>query len=225
MKVYVSKNLRGRLLPSMARPNGSRAQDYNHKRTELLKSVEKLLFAQPGVTPSLRAMAEAAKVSIPTLKHYFGSREGVLAAWIEVYGEAGSKYRESISRTKGSFELSVRNLIAEMELGFVHFGVIDGLAAGMANGMGSAELGRTFIAKVFEPSLASIELRLEQHLANGEMRQCDTRIAALTLFSTLFVAAMHQQVLAGATVRPLDWKILVDEVARAFVIGYRAQGT
>ena len=63
----------------MARPRGTRSEDYEAKRAALIAKLRDRLRA-PGPRPSLRELSVAAEVSQPTLRHYFGDREGLVRA-------------------------------------------------------------------------------------------------------------------------------------------------
>lgn len=52
-------------------------------RERLLAEAARLIAASPGQDVSLRAVCDAAGVKVPTLYHYFGSKEGLLDAVIE----------------------------------------------------------------------------------------------------------------------------------------------
>ena len=52
-------------------------------RDRLLRAAADLIAASPGETVSLRAICDAAGVRLPTLYHFFGSKEGLLDAVVE----------------------------------------------------------------------------------------------------------------------------------------------
>src|SRR5690349_5848480 len=60
---------------AMARVKGSRNADYEKERARLLEAARLRLLAPDGAQASFRELAEAAEVSVATLRHYFGSRE------------------------------------------------------------------------------------------------------------------------------------------------------
>lgn len=70
----------------MGRPPGSRNADYEAKRTALAERVAATLAANPAGHTSLRELSRAADVSVSTMRHYFGDRDGVVIAAIEHLG-------------------------------------------------------------------------------------------------------------------------------------------
>ncbi|OLM19396.1 MULTISPECIES: TetR/AcrR family transcriptional regulator [unclassified Pseudonocardia] len=52
-------------------------------RNRLLRAAADLIAASPGETVPLRAICDAAGVRLPTLYHFFGSKEGLLDAVVE----------------------------------------------------------------------------------------------------------------------------------------------
>ncbi|MGB3135604.1 MAG: TetR/AcrR family transcriptional regulator [Nodosilinea sp.] len=63
----------------MPRVSGSQNHDFDQKRQELLQNIRDRLFSDAPPS-SYRGLAEAAGVTISTLRHYFGNREQVFAA-------------------------------------------------------------------------------------------------------------------------------------------------
>ncbi|WP_120003395.1 TetR/AcrR family transcriptional regulator [Nesterenkonia muleiensis] len=56
---------------------------HSDTRTRLLNSAADMIAADPGEDFSLRAVCEAAGVKMPTLYHFFGSKQGLIEAVIE----------------------------------------------------------------------------------------------------------------------------------------------
>ena len=96
------------------------------------------------------------------------------------------------------------------------------LAMGMVEGMRDDLLGPAFIDTMFEPFVIALAERLDTHVARGQMRDVDTRMAALALASPLLLGALHQGELGGAKAYPLDGEAFVDHVVQGFVRAYRA---
>ena len=70
----------------MSRTSGSRNRDYDTKRQELLKRIGVRLTDLSQGRPSFRELAAAAGISVPTLRHYFKDRDGVLEAFLDWQG-------------------------------------------------------------------------------------------------------------------------------------------
>ena len=64
----------------MSRPKGLRDADYEEKRRDLLRRMTVRIMRREVVRPSLRDLAAAAEVTVPTVKHYFGGRPQLVDA-------------------------------------------------------------------------------------------------------------------------------------------------
>jgi AcrR family transcriptional regulator len=206
----------------MPRTIGAKAKDHDAKRAELLDHVGAHLRKSLSQKPSLRELANACGVTLPTLRHYFGNRDGVIAAYFEHFGSQGAPHLAIVAACSLPFEPSMRALVAYILAGLVHARVIDGHAAGLSEAVGSEGLGPAYLIHLLEPTLQAVEQRLKAHQTKGEMRASDTRIAALMLVSPLFLAALHQTSLGGCAVRPMDIEALSKEVVDTFVRAYGA---
>jgi AcrR family transcriptional regulator len=206
----------------MPRTTGARAKDYDAKRADLLERVGAHLRESLPRKPGLRDLANASGVTIPTLKHYFGTRDGMVAAYFEHYGRQGTPHLAVVADGSLPFEASMRALVAYVLAGLIHARVIVGHAAGLSEAVGSQELGPAYLVHLLEPTLQAVEQRLKAHQAKGEMRACDTRIAALMLVSPLYLASLHQTSLGGCVVRPMDIEGLSSGIADAALRAYRA---
>ena len=81
---------RRRRRPGAARPSYSGPVEdrpvETGTRDRLLRAAADLIAASPGETVPLRAICDAAGVRLPTLYHFFGSKEGLLDAVVEQVG-------------------------------------------------------------------------------------------------------------------------------------------
>jgi len=206
----------------MGRPTGTRNPDFEATRASLVRAVQARLSAADGVRASFRELAAAAGVSVATLRHYFGSREGAIAAVMEQWHRMGQPYLLDVAT--GPL-LPVRASLAWF-LGFLaqgfRVGVGDIHATGLAAGLRDPALGPSYLRHAFEPSLEALEARLARHVARGELRPGDVRSMALMLLSPALLALLHQGPLGGSTSRPLDWDRFCAEHLDAFL---RAHGT
>ncbi|MRX51657.1 hypothetical protein GI374_14675 [Paracoccus sp. S-4012] len=96
------------------------------------------------------------------------------------------------------------------------------LAMGVVEGMRNDLLGPVFIERMFEPFVIALTERLDTHVARGQMRPADTRMAALALASPLLLGALHQDQLGGARDYPLDRDAFLEHVVEGFLRAYRA---
>jgi AcrR family transcriptional regulator len=206
----------------MGRPAGSRNPDFEATRATLVAALQKRLAEPDGPRASFRDMAASAGVSVATLRHYFGSREGVVAAVLRQWNEQGQRYLLEVAT--GPL-LPVRASL----LGFLHylgFGWMQGVdevhAIGLACGLREPDLGPRYLCDVLDPTLEAVEARLARHVARGELRPTDVRLMALSLVSPAIVVLLHQGPLGGKKARPLLWEKFVAEHLESFL---RAYGT
>jgi AcrR family transcriptional regulator len=204
----------------MARTRGARSIAYDERRAVLLDTIGAFLAEALPARPSLRELASRAGVSVPTLRHYFGSRDDLVEALMKHQSAMGAPHVAAAGMAKGDLETSIRGLVSQVLEGLFDYRVVDIHAVGVAEGSGSGRLGPAYLANLLEPTLAAVERRLAHHSARGEMRGADLRVAALMLISPLYLAALHQTSLSGIAVRPLDVDVLADEVAAAFLRAY-----
>ena len=212
----------------MARTKGARNEGFEERRTALIAALRARLRAD-GPPPSMRELAAAADVSVPTLKHYFASegltdREAIVRAVMEDELANGSEANgplEIAATPSGPFAQSVRDLLQHADEGFAYGGLTDSHAVGLAEGGRSAALGADYLRLALDPTIEAFADRLRAHQANGEMRaDADARVAAVQLLSPLVVARLHQDRFGGRDTNPLDLSAMLDQQAVAFVRGY-----
>ncbi len=206
----------------MPRPQGKRNPDYDEKRGEIIDKMVAATLSAPPQRASLRELAACAGISAPTLRHYFGDREGAVAAILERIGERGAPFIDFVSAPLDGFESSVRAYVALSHAGMQHGGFAHAHAVGIVEGAGHPLLGKAYLTLLLEPSLQALERRFAAHVAAGQMRTCDLRTAAFHLFSPILTVMLHQQLLGGDSLRPIDLAAFLDRTAEAFVAAYRA---
>ena len=209
----------------MPRPKGTRDADYEDKRRELLRKMTVRMMRREVARPSLRELAQSADVSVPTLRHYFGARRGVVDAMLAECLRLGREGLDAQSTSEKSFDLSMRdyartliqalNAQREVRLG-------DIFAVSLAEGLVDAEISASTLSHILEPTIETLEARLLVHIARQEMIEADTRAAALMLLSPLLLASLHQDQLHGAAHRPMALEAVADDLSAAFVRAYRA---
>lgn len=206
----------------MGRPQGKQNVDYVEKRDALLDKLGPRLVTT-SERASFREMAAFAEVSVPTLRHYFGDRNGVVRAWLERKGVRGKQHLDALSETQEDFAHSIRSMLSFVAMGMERGRVIELHIVGLAEGLTNPALGPTYLQSILEPTLAAAERRLSTHIQRGEMRETDVRTAALALLSPLILALLHQRDLGGREVRRLDIDEFIDSHASAFIMAYRAR--
>jgi AcrR family transcriptional regulator len=193
------------------------------KRAALLRKLSARLIQLDDTRPSLRQLAIAAGVTVPTLRHYFGDREDLVQAVLEEFFVRGERYLERGSEPYGELEHSIRaflGMFSEVLVTGPKLG--DMIAIAFLEGFYSRRLGPAALNYVIEPPLQAMESRLAAHRARGELGDVDLRCAALMLISPLVVACMHQQQMFGAQVRPLSFAPVIDAAVSSFMQAYGA---
>jgi AcrR family transcriptional regulator len=205
----------------MGRRKGARNADFEVARAALVTKLTARLMGPAAARASLRGLAEAAGVSLPTLQHYFGDRTGVLVAVFEsAHRGAGPYLTEVAEGTLPSLRVSVEWFLRYVLDGLVTHGVAQLHELGLTTGARDDVVGPAYLAHILEPSLVALERRLERHRAAGHLQPCNLRMAALALLSPVLLAVLHQHSLGGCAMRPLDLDELVTVHAAAFVRAY-----
>jgi AcrR family transcriptional regulator len=208
----------------VTRPKGTRDAQYETKRRELLRRMNVRTMRREVARPSLRELASAAQVTVPTLRHYFGGRPQVFAAMLEESLRLGREGLDAQRHSDKPFEESIRdyaqalvralNAPREVRLG-------DVFAVSLAEGLLDPGVSHATLTHIVDPTVEALESRLADHMARGDMIQADTRAAALMLISPLLLASLHQDQLQGAALRPMSLDQMAQDVAAAFVRAYR----
>lgn len=204
----------------MGRPAGSRNEGYDERRDALAAAVVPRLVADDGPRASLADLAAFAGVSVPTMKHYFGDRSGLVTAALRTMGKGGDPHTE---RTKipsqPSFDGSMRDLARGLAMAWRHFGVGRVFGAGLAIGIHDHQAGPGMVDGVLEPLIKSIEARIAAHVERGDVaiQATEIRLCAIQFVSPLVVALLHQQELGGVACRPLDVDAFVESHVDRFV--------
>ena len=210
----------------MARPSGSRNADYEARRARIALSVSRALHGPDGRAPSLAALAKAAGVSVPTLKHYFHDHDGVVLAALAAAHSAAQVYLKRIADPKGMPLAESVHAVGQDLLGGWPHGLGDLFGAALTHGLGSAVQGPGVVNHVLEPSIQGLETRLAVHQAAGELREgTDLRTASLCYLSPLLMGLLHQHQLAGAGCRPLDAYAFLDAHTAGWVRAWGVTGT
>ena len=209
----------------MARTKGARNEGFEAKRAALIAALRGRLRAA-GPAPSLRELATAADVSVPTLRHYFADRDGVVRAVMEdelAGGAAPGGPLEVAATPNGPFAESIRTLLRHANDGFQYGGLTEAHAMGLAEGLTSEGLAADYLQLALDPTIDAFASRLRAHQEAGEMRaDADARTAAVQLLAPLFVARLHQDRLGGRDRTAIDMTAMLDQQADAFVRGYEA---
>lgn len=207
----------------MARLKGSRNADYEQARERLLQAVKAHVVKPGGAQASFRELAEAAGVSVATLRHYFNTREALLREVMGYLHQQGLPYLHAVATGPlGPVEESLRWFLRyvvegwRMGVGAIH-------AFGLTAGVDHPDLGPAYVQELLEPTLQAAEARLARHVAEGELRRGNVRHAALALVCPVVLGLLHQVQLTGSRCRPLDVEAFLEDHLQAFLRAWRPE--
>lgn len=170
-----------------------------------------------GARASLRQLASAAEVSVPTLRHYFGSRDEIVVALFEAYRQRGDVYLQRAGIPTGGLETSIRDFLNDLAYAMRRRGLGDIVAVGLVEGLLNHRLGPAALESIIDPSLDALVTRLQAHQDRGELADVNLRNAALSLIAPIILGAHHQDQMFGASLAPLDVPALIEDLVRTFV--------
>ncbi|MCB9779246.1 MAG: TetR/AcrR family transcriptional regulator [Alphaproteobacteria bacterium] len=199
----------------MARPPGRRSHDYDEKRAALARQVFECVLADAST--SLKAMADHAGVSRPTLRHYFGDRDGAVQAALEAAATVGAPHVEAlralpVDDPRSTLEEALRRVVVGWRVGVGNVHAV-GIKVGLDH---PGTTGRTYVGRILEPLLQGVEHLLGRMVTAGTLAALDPRLSALSLVSPVVLALLHQDGLGGALCRPLDVDALPARIAGDF---------
>lgn len=201
----------------MGRIKGSLSKDHADKREALLYKLHEHVEQGDAIGLGLRSMAEVMGVSVPTVRHYFGSRRGAVQALLRTYKVDGEPHLEIMRKPSGAFADSIRDAITFLLKGFQESPLPQIHAFGLAEGFSDRELADSYVKDLLESALEAIAMRLKHHIDRGEMIPMDTRVAAIYLISPILMTFLHQCGLNGKSTYPTDLKALAEGHAEAFI--------
>lgn len=202
------------------RPRGSRNASYDKRRAELLERLTLRLCNRETKWPTMRELAAAANCSVSTLSHYFGRREDVVRAVLHHIAVGTEDQLAATRMPEGPFEASVHAAAGRAAAALHDPAIARMLAMGLIEALSASVLGPSFLGTMLDPFVAALAERLDVHVAAGEMRPVDTRMAAMDIISPILLAALHQRELGGAGCNPLDAAAHATHVADGFVAAY-----
>jgi AcrR family transcriptional regulator len=210
---------------TMGRPAGTKNPGHEKRRALLAQTALPRLLADDGGRASLNELAAAADVSVPTLKHYFGDRSGVVAAALDLTATFGVEHTARLAvPSSRSLARSLTDAAAMIRTGW-QSGVDRIFTLGLVHGSYDALAGPAFVRGVLEPVQDAMERRLRMHHLRGEahVEPASERVAALQFVSPLFLALLHQGPLAGQACRPLPMDAFVAAHVAAFARAWAAR--
>jgi AcrR family transcriptional regulator len=196
----------------MARTPGARNYNFDAKRLALLNSVIHFALSGEIQRPSLRQLALAAETSEPTLRHYFTDRKGLVIAMMVELGERAQPIWRQLEEPAPTVEEAVaacfRHALARMEDDiFVRMH-----AFGMVEGMAEPDVGQAYLEHILEPSLDCVCRKLAG-TPGSPTDGNEIRTAAIAMFSPVIMMSLHQHLLGGRAVAPLDNQSAVEQLS------------
>ena len=192
----------------MGRPEGRTNADFDAKRDALaLRVLGALSEGEAGA--SMRELAAACEVTPPTLRHYFGDRDGAVRAALAMARRLGSEHLLRIATADlGPARPALAAALDDLLRGWIDHGVGRLHELGLQVGLGHASLGPAYLEEILEPTLQAFEARVALHVARGELAVADIRHATLALIGPLVLSLLHQRDLGGQRCRALDLRKL-----------------
>ncbi len=171
--------------------------------------------------PSLRQLAAAADVTVPTLRHYFGTREKLVEAVLVEYRRMGDPYIKLSRQPEGPLPESIRAYLKYLLAMLTEFPFLgDVFAMGLVEGLFNHKLGPVCSATMVDPMVEALEARLIAHQERGEMIEGDVRYGAMMLISPVLMGCHHQFQMYGRRSRPMELDAMIENLAQVFVRSY-----
>lgn len=202
----------------MGRKRGSLDEDHQAKRAALINHMIERLSRSGETKPSLRQLAEAAEVSVPTLRHYFGDRDGIIEAVFAEWHARGKPFLAIAAMPSGPLGKSLQDYLTMFVMANRDFGFAKILAVGLIEGLLHAAHGPVFLENALDPMLDALEARIRAHQHRGDiLPEIDPRFASLSLVGPVLLLCLHQFQLFGAGHKPADVDQLVAHQVAMFV--------
>lgn len=189
----------------MGRPIGKRNAGYVARRRALALAAAGGLVNAQGEPGTLKDLAEAANVSVPTIKHYFQDRDGAIQAALAATMET---IHDQLLANPINLKVPAEDALIDFFRRLAQEWRTNGLgrihAAALSLGLGHPQRGPIYIDQVLDPILALVEAHLRRRVGRGELRLPSTRYGAQALTTPILFALLHQDHLGGARHHPID---------------------
>lgn len=205
----------------MPRPAGARNHDFEEKRAALLNTLTKYALTADLRRPSLRQFALAAQQSEPTLRHYFGDRQGLVIEILENMRQMALPLWISFASPSESTEEALDEYFRLVDEGLRHGQFARAHAFGLIEGLADEVVGRAYLEKLLEPALLSISDKLKV-TPGGPRSEAGLRASALAVLSPLLIMSLHQDLLGGTSVAPINMRDVVTRLRRGLGRGLTA---
>ena len=181
----------------MSRQPGIRNQDYDDKRLALVDSVATYVLHEDVFLPSFRQMAIAARTSEPTLKHYFGNRNGLVIAVIEYFSASGAPLRDELRRHFSSIEDALWDYQALASRVSRNAGFVRGHIFGIRESLADSEIFGAYVRHLVAPGVAAFAERMVRS-PGGPVNYSTARTAASMVFANVLFLACRKHLLGEA---------------------------
>jgi AcrR family transcriptional regulator len=206
----------------VGRRPGSRNADYELTRDAMLAKLRTVLAASGGMRLSLRELAARVDCEPRTLRHYFGDRTDLLQALFEHDHRVGLPALHIVADGElGPVRDSLRRMLEFVRRGFINGGLTDVHIVGLSAGLEQRGLGHSYLAELLEPTLQSLEKRIERHQKQGDLKARNARHAALQLLGSALLVFLHQHALGGKQQRLLDESAFLDDIVDDFLAAHQ----
>ena len=195
------------------------------RRHELLSLLAPAAIADRSAPVSLRQFAIKAGVSEPTLRHFFSDRRGVVIALIGYFAEGARRFLEESAKPEARLEDAVSGYGALALAGAQSRMFAQAHAFALVESIHDPDVAKAYLETIIEPSLQALEQRLSPGLDPDQADPERVRHAALALYSPILIAILHQHLLRGEEVRPLDMTAFVADLTTLFTHGLQPKAS
>lgn len=187
----------------MPRPSGARNHDFEKKRAALLDTLTEFALNSGVQRPSLRQFAMAAKQSEPTLRHYFVDRQGLVIEIIRSIAARSEQIWALVRAPSKDPATAVSEYIKMTEISFREGMFARSHAFGLVEGLADRVVGRVYLESMLEPALNAFREKLAA-TPGGPSDKPHLLAATLVATGPLFVLALHQNLLEGRELFPME---------------------
>jgi AcrR family transcriptional regulator len=189
------------------------------RRHELVSLLAPSAIAERSAPVSLRQFAIKAGVSEPTLRHFFTDRQGVVIALIGYFAEGARQFLELSAKPEATLKDAVSGY-GELALAGAQSRLFaQAHAFALVESIHDPAVARAYLQTIIEPSLQALEQRLAPAMDPDAASPERVRHAALALYAPILIAILHQDLLKGDEVRPLDMSAFITDLTALFTHG------
>lgn len=195
------------------------AAGVSDRKTELLELLSGTALQQASSPVSLRQFAIQAGVSEPTLRHHFHDRQGLVIAILRFVAQGASSFLARTASASDNYADAVQGYVDLAMEGFESDFYARAHAFALVESIHDPVVGQAYLTLIIEPSLAAIEARLQPSLDPDNADPDKVRTTAFFLYSPILMAILHQRLLRGDQVRPLDLPVFFQRLTALLTKG------